>query len=214
MNLLDYDALRATPLKTEPYEYVVVPQFVRADVFPRVLADFPATKGSGSFPPSELKINGAMKDLLEEMNGPAFRVAVEKKFRVDLSSRPTMFTIRGWCSRARDGNIHTDSRSKIITVLLYLNQAWDADGGRLRILRSKNLADVAEEVSPANGTLLVFKRSDKSLHGHERFEGVRRVIQMNWVTDEDVAERQQRKHSFSAFLKRLNPFAAPAREAM
>jgi SM-20-related protein len=210
MSLLDYNALRSTPLKTSPYEYIVVPHFVLADAFPRVLADFPATRGAGSFPLSEVKIHGAMKDLLEEMNGPQFRAAIETKFGVDLSSRATMFTVRGWCSRARDGNVHTDSKSKIITVLLYLNQSWDADGGRLRILRSKNLDDVAEEVPPANGTLLVFKRSDKSLHGHERFEGTRRVVQMNWVTDEDVAERQQRKHSFSAFLKRFNPFAAEA----
>ena len=210
MSLLDYAKLRATPLKTDPYAYIVVPNFVRAEAFPRVLADFPATKGAGSFPPKELKINGAMKQLLDEMDGPQFRAAIETKFGVDLSARPTMFTVRGWCSRARDGNIHTDSKSKIITVLLYLNQSWDADGGRLRILRSKNLDDVAEEVPPTDGTLLVFKRSDKSLHGHERFEGLRRVIQMNWVTDEEVAERQQRKHSISAFLKRLNPFAAEA----
>ena len=210
MSLLDYAKLRGTPLKREPYEYIVVPGFVQADAFPRVLADFPATKGAGSFPPGDLKINGAMKQLLDEMDGPEFRSAVEEKFGVDLSSRATMFTVRGWCSRARDGNIHTDSKSKIITVLLYLNQSWDADGGRLRILRSKNLNDMAEEVPPTDGTLLVFKRSDKSLHGHERFEGLRRVIQMNWVTDEEAAERHQRRHTFSAFLKRLNPFAAEA----
>jgi hypothetical protein len=210
MSLFDYNAFRATPLKTAPYEYLVVPNFVLSDEFPRVLADFPATKGAGSFPLSELKINGAMKELLDEMKGLQFRAAVEGKFGVDLSSRATVFTVRGWCSRARDGNVHTDSKSKIITVLLYLNQSWDADGGRLRILRSKNLNDTAEEVSPTNGTLLVFKRSNKSLHGHERFEGVRRVVQMNWVTDEEVAQRQQRKHSVSAFWKRLNPFAAEA----
>lgn len=210
MSLLDYAKLRATPLKTEPYEYIVVPNFVRADAFPHVIADFPPTKGAGSFPPSELKINGAMKQLLDEMDGPEFRAAVEDKFGIDLAHRATMFTVRGWCSRARDGNVHTDSKSKIITVLLYLNQSWDADGGRLRILRSKKLNDVAEEVPPTDGTLLIFKRSDKSLHGHERFEGLRRVIQMNWVTDEEAAERHQRRHTFSAFLKRLNPFAAEA----
>ncbi|MGQ0741928.1 MAG: 2OG-Fe(II) oxygenase [Alphaproteobacteria bacterium] len=210
MSLLDFDALRRTPLKTDPYEYVVVPQFVIPDAFPRVLADFPVTRGAGSFPVGDLDISGAMQDLLDEMSGPEFRAAIEDKFGVDLSSRPTTFTVRGWCSRSRDGNVHTDSKSKIITVLLYLNQTWDADGGRLRILRSKNLNDVAEEVPPSNGTLLVFKRSDKSLHGHERFEGVRRVIQMNWVTDDEVAERQRRKHSLSALIKRLNPFAQQA----
>jgi hypothetical protein len=210
MSLLDYDALRRTPLKTDPYEYIVVPQFVLPDAFSRVLADFPVTHGGGSFPVSDLKISGAMQDLLKEMDGPQFRAAIEDKFGVDLSARPTTFTVRGWCSGKRDGRVHTDSKSKIITVLLYLNEQWDVDGGRLRILRSNDLNDVAEEVPPTNGTLLVFKRSDKSLHGHERFDGVRRVIQMNWVTDEDVAQHQRRKHSFSALIKRLNPFAQQA----
>ena len=29
----------------------------------------------------------------------------------------------------RDGQIHKDSRFKLITVLLYLNESWAADGG-------------------------------------------------------------------------------------
>ena len=45
-----------------------------------------------------------------------------------------MFTARGW-RRPKDGKAHTDSKSKIITVLLYLNPApWTPSGGRLRLL--------------------------------------------------------------------------------
>ncbi len=211
MSLLDYNAFRATSLKQDPYEYVVVPNFVLAGAFSHVLTDFPAIKGAGSFPLSEFKIKGAMKELLEELNSPQFRSVIEEKFNVDLSSRATMFTVRGWCSRSRDGNVHTDSKSKIITVLLYLNNSWDADGGRLRILRSNNLDDFEEEVSPINGTVLVFKRSDRSWHGHTRFEGARRVIQMNWVTGQEVASWEQLRHRVSAFVKRVNPFIAEAK---
>jgi hypothetical protein len=209
MSLLALEALQATSLKTEPYEYLVVPNFVPPSALARVIADFPTVASTGSLPLSELDVRGAFASLIDEMNGPVFRDLIESKFGIDLSSRPTMFTVRGRCHR-NDGKIHTDTGTKIITVLLYLNQAWEADGGRLRILRSPTLDDAAEEVSPNGGTLLVFRRSERSWHGHQPFEGARRAIQMNWVTDESVVAYEQRRHKVSAFFKRLNPFRGAA----
>ena len=45
------------------------------------------------------------------------------------------------------GSVHTDAKWKIISVLLYLNQQWTDEGGRLRLL-------------------LAFRRADNSWHGH------------------------------------------------
>lgn len=206
MTYLDIAALRATPLKSEPYEYVVVPEFVRADSFRGVLGDYPAVPGPGSHPLSEVNIRGHFDGLIRELDGPDFRGAIEEKFGIDLAARPTMFTVRGEC-RASDGKIHTDSATKIITVLLYMNERWDADGGRLRILRNgSDLEDYAEEVPPHGGTLLVFRRSENSWHGHESFQGTRRAIQMNWVTDQSVVAREQGRHKLSTTFKKLNPF--------
>jgi hypothetical protein len=206
MAYLDIPALRSTPLKTLPYDYVVVPDFVRADRFRDVLADYPSVPGPGSHPLPELTVRGHFKALLDELNGAEFRRAVEEKFGIDLSSRPTMFTVRGEC-RTSDGKIHTDSATKIITVLLYMNEKWDEDGGRLRILRSgSDLEDYAEEVPPHGGTLLAFRRADNSWHGHEPFQGQRRAIQMNWVTDRAVVMREQGRHRLSTTIKKLNPF--------
>jgi SM-20-related protein len=209
MSLLDLDALRTTPLKTQPYDYLVVPNFVPADALGRVIGDFPRIDSTGSLPLSELDAGGTFAALIGEMDGPAFRDLIESKFGIALARRPTMFTVRGRCHRG-DGKIHTDTGTKIITVLLYLNQAWESDGGRLRILRSPALDDAAEEVSPTGGTLLVFRRSERSWHGHQPFEGPRRAIQMNWVTDESVVAYEQRRHKVSAFFKRLNPFRGAA----
>lgn len=209
MSVIDLDALRATPRKSDPYDYLVVPNFVPSDALAQIIADFPTIKSTGSLPLTELDIHGAFKTLIERMDGPEFRDLIASKFAVDLDSRPTMFTVRGRC-HAADGKIHTDTGTKIITVLLYLNQAWEADGGRLRILRSPTLDDTADEVSPTGGTLLVFRRSEKSWHGHQPFEGPRRVIQMNWVTDQRVVAYEQRRHRVSAFFKRLNPFRGAA----
>jgi len=206
MAYLNIGALDATPLKTDPYDYLVVPNFIRAERFRDVIADYPSVPGVGSHPPSELAVKGHFKALLDELNGPEFRRAVEAKLGIDLASRPTMFTVRGECGPA-DGKIHTDSATKIVTVLLYMNEKWDKDGGRLRILRSgTDLDDYAEEVPPHGGTLLIFRRSEKSWHGHEPFRGQRRVVQMNWVTDRSVVRREQGRHRLSTTIKKLNPF--------
>lgn len=203
MTTLDIDRLRATPLEVSPYDHVVVPNFVRPEAFGPIVAHFPDVPGPGSHPPSVLTIKGAFANLLAEMDAAPFRRAVEEKFDIDLTDRPTMFTVRGFC-RKTDGKIHTDSATKIITVLLYLNQDWDADGGRLRILRAANdLESYASEVPPNGGTLLIFRRSASSWHGHEPFEGRRRAIQMNWVTGTDVVAFEQRRHRFSTMVKKI-----------
>src|SRR5207302_5724927 len=125
----------------------------------------------------------------------------EDKFGIDLSGRSTMITVRGRCG-TRDGNIHTDSLSKIITVLIYLNPHWEQPGGRLRLLRSpQDIEDVILEVPPTEGTLVAFRRSDKSFHGHKLFIGPRRVIQFNWVTDQGFQRREILRHRVSAWLK-------------
>lgn len=206
---LNMAALKAAELKTDPYDYLVVENFINQDCFASVTADFPAIHEAGSFPPDTLDIRGAFADLLAEMDGEAFRQAVEEKFNLSLADNPTMFTVRGKCA-LHNGKIHNDSDTKIITVLLYLNDAtWQADGGRLRVLRDRHdLGNMVEEINPNGGTLLVFRRSDQSWHGHEPYEGIRRAVQMNWVTSEAVVAHEQRRHKFSAFVKRLNPLRA------
>ena len=203
MSLTDLAKFEATPLETDPYEFAVVPGFVSGDALKAVIADYPEVPGPGSYPPDTLKIGGVFKKLVDELEGPAFRDAVARKFKIDLSGLPTMYTVRGWC-RADDGKIHTDSKTKVITVLLYLNEDWEAGGGRLRLLRNgESLENPAREVPPNGGTLLVFKRADNSWHGHEPFEGRRRALQLNWVTGADVVAREQFRHKLSAVGKSL-----------
>jgi SM-20-related protein len=120
-------------------------------------------------------------------------------------------TVRGRCD-ARDGKIHTDSTSKIITVLIYLNESWQEAGGRLRLLRSANdLNDIIVEVPPVAGTLLAFKRSDNSWHGHEPFAGERRVIQFNWLTSQGNRQIAMLRHHTSASFKRVLQMILPSR---
>jgi len=202
--MLRLDTLRATPVQHDPFDYVVVKDFVEPEKLRQAVADYPQVPGPGSHPPASLKIEGVFKELIDEMLDTPFRKAVEEKFDIDLTDRPTMYTVRGFC-RARDGKIHTDSKTKIITVLLYMNDAsWESSTGRLRILRNgSDLENYAAEIEPAGGTLVVFRRADNSWHGHHPFEGQRRAIQLNWVTDQSVVDREQGRHAFSSKIKRL-----------
>jgi SM-20-related protein len=204
MTYLDLSALETTPLECKPYDYLIVPGFIRPDAFARVSQDFPKVPGPGSHPPSELQIAGAFKGLMDELTGDDFRKAIETKFEIDLTRRPTMYTVRGFV-RGRDGAAHTDSRTKIITVLLYMNEGWESDGGRLRILRSADaLDDPVAEVPPYGGTLLAFRRSENSWHGHKPHDGPRRAIQLNWVTEQSVVDREQGRHRLATRVKKLS----------
>ena len=202
--ILDLEKFHSTRLETSPYEYVVVSDFIRLEWQDRLIGDFPHLKKGGSFPLSAVRLGTDFSQLIDEMDGAGFRHAVEDKFSLSLEDRPSMFTVRGRC-RSVDGKIHTDTESKIITALLYMNPRWADQGGRLRLLNSgTNIEDMAAEISPTVGTLLVFRRSDRSFHGHLPFEGERKVIQMNWVTEQKFVDREAKRHKWSARIKGLS----------
>jgi SM-20-related protein len=158
MSFLDLDRLARTPLAADPCAFVVVPGFVRAETLPAIRETYPRIARPGSFPLRELAYGERFAAFVAELEGAAFRQAIEAKFGVDLAGRPSMVTVRGQCGE-RDGNIHTDSKSKIITVLIYLNEPWEPTGGRLRLLRSeRDLEDYAVEVPPEGGLMLAHAR--------------------------------------------------------
>jgi len=89
-----------------------------------------------------------------------------------------------------------------MTALIYLNEDWSSTGGRLRLLRNANdIDDYVAEVPPVSGTLLLFKRSDNSWHGHKPFVGPRRTVQINWVTDAAAASKQYRPMTLKRKVK-------------
>ncbi len=203
MPVLNLDKLRQAKVEASPFVYTIVPGFIDADLIKRINATFPAINSGGSFPVESLDTEMAIKEVIDELDGDEFEAVIENLFDVDLSGRPKMYSLRGY-TRAKDGQIHTDSKDKIITVLLYFNENWTQAGGRLRLLKDgKNVDDFVAEVPPDNGTLLVFKRSDTSWHGHHPFEGPRRSLQMNWMTSEGSRGWHKVRHKLSATIKKL-----------
>lgn len=206
MSYLDLDRLRDAELCRDPYEFVIVEDFLRRDSVAALAESFPAVPGHGSYPLSTLACPPLFERLAAELEGAGLRGAIEDKFGLDLAERPTMITLRGF-GDGKDGGIHTDSATKLITVLIYMNLEWQPAAGRLRILRGPDdLADFAAEVPPLAGTMVAFRRSTTSFHGHQAHIGPRRSIQLNWVTDKGVVRRELGRHVWSARLKALNPF--------
>jgi hypothetical protein len=210
MALLDLARLRDTPLRRNPFDFVVVEDFLDRETLPALVDSFPAIADHGSYPLSTLDCPPLFSCLAADLRGEAMRAAIEDKFAIDLTGRPTMITLRGY-SDGRDGGIHTDSVTKLITVLIYMNREWLVPAGRLRILRSAHdLADYVAEIPPLAGVMVAFRRSETSFHGHEAHVGKRQSIQLNWVTDKKVVRRELGRHVWSSRLKRLNPFGLPA----
>ncbi len=104
---LDLERFEQTPLNREPFEYLVVPEFVKPQVREAINDDYPKINKAGSFPLSELISGPKFKELIHDLDGPEFRAAVGRKFSIDLTDRPAMITGRGRCSE-KDGKIHTD----------------------------------------------------------------------------------------------------------
>ena len=209
MRGLDLAAFQATSLQSEPFPYLIVPAFIPSEACAIINADYPVIDRPGSYPVGELTSGKGFQALLEALEGDEMRAAFAEKFGMDLTGRPTMITVRGR-SGTKDGFIHTDAKSKLITVLIYMNPQWEAPGGRLRLLRSAHdIEDVIVEVPPTEGTLLAFRRSDNSWHGHKLFIGPRRVIQLNWVTDAFTMHREILRHRFSAWTKKLISLVQP-----
>jgi SM-20-related protein len=203
---LDYAKLTATPIAAEPFPHVVVPGFVPAAALDAVLADLPPLGKRGSFPIDSVRLGPNAAALMQALEGPRLRQAIEGLFRLDLNDAPIMVTLRGWTNE-RDGKIHCDSLAKRVTVLLYLNRetdAWSRQEGCLRLLRGpKDLEDFAVEVPPVNGTLLVFPNGPTTWHGHRQFTGPRHSVQLNYMTTDDKARSELRRHRLSAFVKRF-----------
>ena len=205
-SVLDYARLADTPAADSPFPHVVVPDFVPPAALAVIYGQLPKLDRGGSFPPEALKLGPDARALMAELEGPALRQAIAAKFGLDLSGSPTMLTMR-LATRAKDGQIHTDSHAKRVTVLLYLNPpnaSFAQQEGCLRLLRSANdLDDYDVEVAPTRGTLLVFPNGPATYHGHRSYVGPRHSIQLNYMTNDGRARSEMRRHRLSAVFKRF-----------
>lgn len=208
MNLLDPQSLDRddTVVGREPFPFLIaqrqLPDSARADLDD----DFPRYPSAGFFPHEQADCGPSVNALIDELTSAGVADAIGRRLGIErLGQYPTLVTICRALNR-RHGTIHTDSRSKVATALLYLNESWpEISEGCLRFLaRSDSIEDlVTPEIRPIYGNLAAFKRCENSFHGHLPHEGERRVIQVAWLTSEDEKQRKTRRGKFSRLFKRL-----------
>jgi SM-20-related protein len=204
MSLINLDVLRDAQLHTEPFDFLVAPGFLNSDVLTQVNADYPAIDTAANHALENLQYGPAFKTLMAELQDSAFATLLGERFDMELASLPTTVTVRKFCERT-DGNIHTDHKSKVITVLVYFNEQWDHEDGQLRMLRSRDdIENYAAQVPPQGGTMLAFRRTDHSWHGHTQFVGERRMVQVNYLDQSPLAVAAQRISRFGThFMKNV-----------
>ncbi|MGO9388700.1 2OG-Fe(II) oxygenase [Rhodoblastus sp.] len=202
--MLNYDAFRASPTQTDPFPYSVTPGLLPPQALAEAIRDYPRIDMGGLFLPEMASYGPAFANLLKELEGPEVRRIIGQKLNIDLTDRPTMVTLRCNC-QAKDGRIHADSKFKVATLLLYLNDDWaDNEGGKLRVLRSgTDLEDYAAEVAPQGGLAVCFRVQPNSWHGHKPFIGPRRYVMLNYCTDVEARDREVARHRWSNRVKKF-----------
>lgn len=206
--LLDPAHLRRadTLVREQPFAFLVahgqLPDAARAEL----AADFPRYPSAGFFPHEEKDCGPSLNRLIGELTSREFADAIGARLGIaDLGNYPSLVTICRSLNK-RHGTIHTDSRSKIVTALVYLNESWPPiSEGCFRFLnRIDDIDDlVVPEIRPLYGNLVAFRRADNSFHGHLPHEGERRVVQVAWLTSEDEKLRKTQRGKFSRLFKKL-----------
>lgn len=204
-SFIDLAALQTAAVVQAPFPYTIIPNFIKGECLSQLVNEFPVINNRGSIPASAVECSPRFQQFINELEGPALRQLIAEKFAMDLQDKPTMLTLRGFTTE-RDGLIHTDSKSKLITVLLYMNATWDSEQGKLRLLnRADSLDDYATEISPLAGNCLIFKVTENGWHGHYPFIGKRLSLQLNYLANDAALTKHLNHHRFTAFLKRCFP---------
>jgi hypothetical protein len=198
---LNWIALGEAPLRTDPFDHIRVGDALDAEALAGIPDEFPRIVAPGSFSLADARPGPVLQAVIADLQSQRFRSLMQSRFSLPLGGCSTTVTLRGK-SGERDGFIHTDSRSKLLSLLLYLNEDWNGRQGQLRLLRSAHdIEDVGVEIPATLGSLVVFRRSDMSWHGHERYVGPRRVLQFNYVRMGHAGLVSLVRHRVSALLK-------------
>jgi 2OG-Fe(II) oxygenase superfamily len=203
-DILDIEGLESAVARTDPFPYFYLERSANPGYVQRLIADFPQLNKGGSFNIDEVPRSNLTHRFVDQFDSERVRAILGDKLNVDLKGKPMMTTLRGY-SRAKDGSIHTDSKAKLVTVLVYMNQDWEPATGRLRILRgSTDMDDYTEEFLPGASSMVAFKVTDNCWHGYRSFEGKRQSIQINFLASENARTRFGFFHGLSSRLKRLS----------
>ncbi|HEX7339796.1 MAG TPA: 2OG-Fe(II) oxygenase [Rhodanobacteraceae bacterium] len=195
-----------TIVRDQPFSFMVAHGVLPPDRRDDLANDYPRYAEAGYFPYDEADCGPSVQRLVQRLTSPEIADTIGRHLGIEnLADKPVLVTLSRSLNR-RHGTIHTDSRSKVATALLYLNESWpDTSDGCLRFLSSVDDIDalLVPEVKPLYGEFVAFKRADNSFHGHLPYEGERRVIQVTWLVSEEAKNRKTQRGNLSRLFKKL-----------
>ena len=125
---LDIDGLRRTPLVPEPFPHLIIPGFVRGPARAALAAGFPGHRQGRQLPGRRPAIRAGLRRFRRRTRraGAARRLRREIRHR---SRRPADHDhgARPGPREPMAASTPTAAR-KLITVLIYMNEAWEARG--------------------------------------------------------------------------------------
>ena len=200
--LLDEDRIRESVLNRDPYDYTYVENAIDSRHKDSVLADAPQIPDRGSYGLPDLRYGAKFGEAIDDLLSVRFRSIVEEKFDTDLGNCPPVIVMMGnTTGHYNEGYAHTDSKHKIITVLLGFSREWPYERGRLRVMRSSDREDFAFEYAPEFGRMLMFRVCDHSWHGFLPQKGQRMSLQLCYVDSDLYVQKEYVRHRVSAFAK-------------
>jgi SM-20-related protein len=188
--VLDLQRIAQTKMETDPYRWAFIDQLFSADdarllaaSFPRdkfkKVAGFDGEKGyeymsrsmihmGAEIPSNPGGLSPAWRELADDLLSFAYRSALEQISGQDLASAQMEVNIVSYGPGAWLGP-HLDLKEKMMTHVLYFNNAWNhQDGGCLNILRSSDPSDAVAQVLPVVGHSALLVRSNQSWHSVSR----------------------------------------------
>ncbi|HEY7547108.1 MAG TPA: 2OG-Fe(II) oxygenase [Blastocatellia bacterium] len=114
------------------------------------------------------ELSQSWRALARDLLSPNYRAAVSQLTGQDLTDALLEVNVFHYGPGASLGP-HPDLADKIVTHVLYFNQAWNKeDGGCLTILRSSDAMNIVAEIAPLVGCSAVLVRSENSWHAVSR----------------------------------------------
>lgn len=184
--MMNFTRISQHQLESDPYRWAAIDGLFSAPdaaalaaTFPRDhfkrLADYAGEKdfeyearaliGMGERTVSRAEeLSPAWRALAADFLSDGYRAAMSTLTGFDLRTAPLEVNVFHYPPGGSLG-AHPDLSDKLVTHVLYFNDAWnDADGGCLTILRSADARDVVRTISPVVGNSAVLVRSDDSWH--------------------------------------------------
>ena len=190
-------------LSHEPYDYFLGSGILKQEAIAGAEARLPRHQQAGLPHRRRGRPQGPLQDAHRRTRGPRTHRGALAEVRAGPAPLSAPDDDHASARSRRTARIHTDGPSKVMTLLVYMNDDWGRRRRRApaRALRPRAFRALAAEVPPTMGTVFAFLRADNSWHGHKPFAGERKVVQVAWVTDAERARAQEEAQQLAQFFK-------------